>query len=267
VAQWEMDDKMKYSAETGDDAWDATSYLNIWVCNLRRIAGYSSVPGSDLAKDGIVVDYTVFGSNATAGYDMGKTAVHEVGHWLGLKHTWGDDYCGDDLVDDTPKQASFTTGCPSGLRISCNNAPTGDMYMNYMDYSSDACVNIFTRGQKARMRSLFEAGGPRAPILVSKGLDAPLIVEAPLPIELPRWLEARVYPNPAYDQLTLDIAFDPRWLGKTLTISDASGRTVKQIIIRSKTEIISISHLRAGVYFLSASKEDGSYIIQKFIKI
>ena len=71
-------------------------YLNIWVCNMGRVAGYSSFPGGPAEKDGIVIAYNVFGTNSKAGYEMGKTAVHEIGHWMGLRHIWGDSYCGDD---------------------------------------------------------------------------------------------------------------------------------------------------------------------------
>src|ERR1043165_4981181 len=100
---------------------------------------------------------------------MGRTAVHEVGHWLGLKHIWGDAACGDDLVEDTPPQGWYTQGCPTGFHSSCNNGVMGDMYMNYMDYTSDACMNLFTAGQKQRMRALFATGGARASLLQSKG--------------------------------------------------------------------------------------------------
>ena len=98
--------------------------------------------------------------------------MHEVGHWLGLKHIWGDTYCGDDLIEDTPLQGNFTPGCPTGFRTSCSNGTTGDMYMNYMDFTNDACLNLFTEGQKEKMLSLFTAGGPRNSILSSKGLSA-----------------------------------------------------------------------------------------------
>ncbi|HEY6505310.1 MAG TPA: M43 family zinc metalloprotease [Chitinophagaceae bacterium] len=267
VAEWQADDKMKFSSEMGDDAWDPQSYLNIWVCNVRRVAGYSSVPGSVATKDGVVVDYAVFGTNGASGYEMGKTVVHEAGHWLGLKHVWGDALCGDDLVHDTPNQGNFTLGCPTGIRISCGNGPTGDMYMNYMDYTNDQCINLFTEGQKTRMRTLFAPGGPRNAILYSAGLNTPLIIEAPVPDEPPRWLHYQVYPNPATTELTLDIAYDTRWIGKTITIFNVNGQAVMQVRVTSKIQKINISRLKTGMYFLSGKKEDGSFIKQKFIKI
>ena len=157
ITEWRDDDKVKHSSEMGDDAWEAGSYLNIWVCNLKGLAGYASVPGCDPAVDGIVIDYADFGPNQSSGYELGRTAVHETGHWLGLKHIWGDDYCGDDFVADTPPQSTFTQGCPTNGHASCNNASLGgDMYMNYMDYSNDACVTMFTEGQKERMRALVD---------------------------------------------------------------------------------------------------------------
>lgn len=267
IVEWQMDDKMKFASEMGDDAWDPSGYLNIWVCNLKRIAGYASLPGTEKSKDGIVIDYSVFGTNGSSGYEMGKTAVHEAAHWLGIKHIWGDAYCGDDLVEDTPKQGNYTTGCPTGARVSCTNGPAGDMYMNYMDYTNDACINLFTEGQKARMRALFTAGGQRSSLLSSSGLSTPLIFESPLPEESPRWLHPQIYPNPATSELTIDVAYDVRWVGKTVSISDISGHIVMQVTITSKIQTVNISRLQIGMYFLSVRKEDGSYIKQKFIKM
>jgi len=252
IAYWQADDKMKFSSEMGDDAWDAKSYLNIWVCNLERVAGYSSVPGGPDDKDGVVIGYPVFGTiNTTSGFDMGKTAVHEVGHWLNLKHTWGDTDCGDDLVDDTPKQRDYNQGCPSGIRISCGNGPNGDMYMNYMDFVNDACMNLFTNGQKARMRALFAPGGVRNSILSSTGLSTPLIVEIP---------------NPATTEMTLDLTYDIRWIGKVLKVTNQQGQIVMQITIDSKNQKINVSRLQPGMYFINAKKDDGDFIKQKFIK-
>jgi Pregnancy-associated plasma protein-A/Secretion system C-terminal sorting domain len=267
VKIWNADDKMKFSAETGSDAWDAKNYLNIWVCNMGRAAGYSSFPGGPAAKDGIVIAFNVFGINTKAGYEMGKTAVHEAGHWMGLRHIWGDAYCGNDNIDDTPTQNTFTSGCPSGIRASsCGTNPNGDMYMNYMDLTLDACTNLFTEGQKERMRATFETGGGRKSILTSYGLLPPLINEIPLPEQLPTWFHPQLYPNPAFNEMTLDLAYDIRWIGKTLRVTNLQGLVVMQLVISSKAQKIDVSHLRPGMYILSG-KKDGSEIKQKFIKL
>jgi hypothetical protein len=268
VTKWTADDKMKSSSEMGADAWDTKSYLNIWVCNLDKFAGYSTLPGSDEKKDGLVISYAAFGvGTGTAGYNLGKTAVHEIGHWLSLKHLWGDEYCGDDEVSDTPKQASYTSGCPSVVRITCSNGPYGDMYMNYMDFTNDACINMFTRGQKARMRALFEPGGPRSLLLSSKGFDIPLIFQTPLPEEDPAWLRPNLYPNPAGSMMTLDLAYDTRWIGKTIFVTNLQGQSIINVVITSKNQRIDISRLQAGIYFLAAKKDDGESMKLKFIKL
>lgn len=259
VTKWNSDDLMKSSAQAGDDAWDANNYFNIWVCNLNRVQGYSSVLGGPLDKDGVVMSYNVFRYN--------KVLVHETGHWLGLKHIWGDEDCGDDEVDDTPQQATFTSGCPTGIRLSCNNGPDGDMYMNYMDLTSDVCMNLFTEGQKKRMRALLDAGGIRHAIVNSIGLQPPLINEIPLPEEPPKWFYANVYPNPTKGEITLDLSYDIRWVGKTITISTVQGIPVRQILINSKIATFDVSDLKPGVYFLTAKKEDGASIKHKLIKM
>jgi Pregnancy-associated plasma protein-A/Secretion system C-terminal sorting domain len=267
ISVWEDNDKMKFSSEMGDDAWDSRSYLNIWVCNLDRVAGYATMPGGPAEKDGIVLDFPVFGTGGAAGFDMGKTAVHEVGHWLNLKHLWGDDYCGDDGVNDTPKQGGYNSGCPSGIQLSCGTDPNGDMYMNYMDFTSDACMNLFTLGQKARMRALFVAGGARNAILLSKGLQQARVFESPLPDQPPTWLHYQLYPNPASNAMTLDLAYDIRWIGKTLRVLNLQGQLMMQVPVSSKIQRIDISQLKPGMYFLVGKKDDGDFIQQKFIKL
>lgn len=267
ITQWQMGDEMKFASMMGSDGWDPSGYLNIWVANVKGVAGFASFPGDEPAKDGLVINYRYLGKNGNSGYDLGKTAVHEVGHWLGLKHIWGDADCGDDLVNDTPKQAFYNTGCPSGTRITCGNGPTGDMYMNYMDFTNDGCINLFTEGQKRRMRSLFEIGGARHSILNSRGLQLPTITEMPLPEETPRWLYTKVYPNPASNEVTIDISYDPRWLGKQLAVTNTNGQQVMHVPITSKIQTIDISRLRPGIYFLSSKKEDGELIRFKIVKI
>lgn len=172
------DDKVKFSAQGGDDAWDATKYLNLWVCNLgNSLLGYAQFPGGSASTDGVVVLYSSVGSLSTPGsaspYNYGRTATHEVGHWLNLRHIWGDANCGNDLVSDTPTQQTSNFGCPTFPHTTCSNGANGDMFMNYMDYTDDGCMNMFTAGQSTRMNALFATGGARVGLTTSLGCSAP----------------------------------------------------------------------------------------------
>jgi hypothetical protein len=155
------DDFMKYTSSGGKDPWDTKRFLNIWVCDLSGgILGYATFPGTSPENlDGVVIDYENFGTigTAQAPYNLGRTATHEIGHWLNLKHIWGDDQydtdkcAGDDDVYDTPNQEIMNYNCPTFPSPSCGNE--SDMFMNYMDYVDDACMYMFTQGQKGRMQS------------------------------------------------------------------------------------------------------------------
>jgi hypothetical protein len=175
VTSWSSNDYVKYSSRGGDDAWPAGSYLNIWVCNLGGgLLGYAQFPGGPAITDGVVVGYQYFGRTGTlsAPFNKGRTATHEVGHWLNLRHIWGDANCGNDLVDDTPTQQTSNYGCPSHPKITCSNV-NGDMFMNYMDYTDDACMFMFSAKQKLRMQAVLAAGGSRATLATSLGGTAP----------------------------------------------------------------------------------------------
>ncbi len=267
INSWMTDDKMKFASEYGIDAWDSKSYLNIWICNLTDALGYSAFPGMLADRDGVVLDYRIVGNNGQhAQYRMGRTAVHEVAHWLNLRHIWGDAFCGDDGVDDTPKQMSYTPGCPTGVRSTCTNGSNGDMYMNYMDFTADACMNLFTAGQKQRAQSLFAPGGARNSLLYSKAFNEPLLSQGTLPDFYPKWLEARVYPNPASNEINIYFEYDERWLGKELHVIDMSGNVLIRKIINKKIQKIDITRLMPGLYYIRAEK-DGEKIIKKFVKI
>jgi hypothetical protein len=163
-------DKMKSSSAGGDDPWDPSKYLNLWICNMANgILGYAQFPGGPVNTDGVVILYSSLPGGTSAPYNLGRTATHEIGHWLNLRHIWGDAHCGDDLVEDTPQQESPNFGCPSYPHRTCSN--NGDMSMNFMDYSDDACMYVFTAGQAARIRALFLPGGPRASLLSSDGCE------------------------------------------------------------------------------------------------
>lgn len=165
---------MMHAGTGGSDAWNTDYYLNVYVVALDGgILGYAPYPGNASAsEDAVVVRYTAFGYDGTAAapFDLGRTLTHEVGHWLGLVHIWGDADCGDDQVADTPVAKDANGGCPTFPLISdCGNSPNGEMFMNYMDYTDDACMFMFTNGQKDRMRGYFNPGGLRADLLVSRG--------------------------------------------------------------------------------------------------
>ncbi|MBL7772854.1 MAG: T9SS type A sorting domain-containing protein [Chitinophagaceae bacterium] len=175
VTSFSTNDAMKYTAQGGDNIWDRNKYLNIWVCNLSGgILGYAQFPGGPAATDGVVITYTGFGTMGTASapFNKGRTATHEVGHWLNLFHIWGDDgsaCTGSDQVGDTPNQGAENYGCPAFPHVSCSNGPNGDMFMNYMDYTDDACMYMFSAGQKSRMSALFTGTGARVSLLTSPG--------------------------------------------------------------------------------------------------
>lgn len=150
-------DEMKHSNEGGDDAWNSDNYLNVWVCNLGGgILGYASfTPGS--TSDGVVIGSRVFGrlGSLDVSFNKGRTCTHEVGHWLSLSHPSGDDggsCTQDDGCNDTPKEADNVFHCHAfPYADQCSGAPNGVMFMNYMDYTDDDCMNIFTKCQAGKM--------------------------------------------------------------------------------------------------------------------
>jgi len=270
-----FDDAVKFTAAGGDDAWDSRKYLNIWVCNLQGNAiGYATQPGGELEKDGVVIHYQVFGTigNLRPAFNKGRTATHEIGHWLGLRHIWGDQSCGDDGIGDTPKQEYYNANCPSfPKRSTCSPDIHGDMFMNFMDYTNDACMNMFTIGQKNRMRSCFSEGGPRNAMLTSNACNAveggaPLptpeetpVIEKPIP-------SVRIYPNPVQSSLNLRAENEYVWNNQPVRIVDAQGRIRLKLNWTAETASISLQHLPAGVYMI----EIGSGIhrkVQKLVKL
>lgn len=179
-------DNVKYNSTGGSTAWDASKYMNIWVCNLgSQLLGYAQFPGGPAATDGVVMNYTAFGTTGTAQapFNKGRTATHEVGHYLNIYHIGGDTYggCGSDQVSDTPTQkggsSASGTGNDYGQNYGCPSHPlvrsgecsgtSAEMFMNYMDYTDDACMYMFTNGQKSRMQALFTTGGFRASLATS----------------------------------------------------------------------------------------------------
>src|SRR6478609_4419444 len=178
--------------------WNPNLFYNVWTVKFggtsANLLGYAQFPdqsgltglnetGGPASTDGVVIQYSSFGSAdkgtfpvMQAPYNKGRTLSHETGHWLGLRHIWGDGNCADDFVSDTPSQQSASSGCPVG-RFSCS---TTNMVENYMDYTNDACMNIFTLGQKARIQAVMELS-PRRKSLIAANLCSPSVVDVPTP--------------------------------------------------------------------------------------
>jgi len=148
--------------------WNPNNYMNMWVMNLSGgLLGYATFPAGStlpglsspfgtLTSDGVVIYNRAFGTIGTllSAYNKGRTATHEIGHWLGLRHIWGDANCGNDYCTDTPTQQSSNFSCPTFPKVTCGNGPNGEMFMNFMDYVPDACMVMFTNDQKTRVQTV-----------------------------------------------------------------------------------------------------------------
>ncbi|MEQ9302364.1 MAG: zinc metalloprotease, partial [Marinoscillum sp.] len=167
--------------------WPQEHYINIYVTNLSKSTlGLAQFPFSNLegiaselenykATDGLIIDYQWVGVNENTGSfnSYGRTATHEMGHFLGLRHIWGDGNCSyDDFCEDTPLADGSTTGCSTN-KVTCG---TKDMIQNYMDYTDDTCMNLFTQCQRERMRLVLEESPRRRTLLNSPGLQEPSMV-------------------------------------------------------------------------------------------
>lgn len=156
--QWRPDDSMKFTSSGGSDVVNPQEFLNVWIVNYMpyrggQILGYAQFPGGNWATDGVVMSDGFVNGTST-------TLSHEIGHWLNLRHIWGDGGCGaSDFVADTPDADGPTRGCPTYPVLECGS---NNMTMNFMDYTDDDCMYMFTQGQKARMDAVFAAGGFRA---------------------------------------------------------------------------------------------------------
>ncbi|MTI21522.1 T9SS type A sorting domain-containing protein [Fulvivirga sp. RKSG066] len=169
---WGTNDAVKYEYPPIEPA----RILNMWVADIGGgILGYAQFPGGNPSTDGVVMSPQYFGDASVSGggsfflsapFNRGRTATHEVGHWLNLRHIWGDGNCSqDDFVSDTPVAGNPNYGCPSAGTNSCAGGQS-DMFMNYMDYVDDACMFMFSAGQDSRMQATFSSGGGREGFLL-----------------------------------------------------------------------------------------------------
>ncbi|WP_229214220.1 M43 family zinc metalloprotease [Dyadobacter flavalbus] len=154
--------QLKHAESGGADAWDTDRYLNIWITDLSSTTlGYATFPDDGVPDEqGVAIDYSSLPGGSATGYNQGKTLTHELGHYFSLFHIWGDDNgtcTGTDEVEDTPNQSNSTSTCRTGMVTDrCTTSAPGIMYQNYMDYTPDACLYMFTKMQVARMEAAYE---------------------------------------------------------------------------------------------------------------
>lgn len=175
--------------------WDANRYLNIWVTKLDdNFLGIGEFPSGELdgldtgvpeEVDGIIIDHTVFGRRIGTAqdrfYGLGRTLTHEVGHWLGLIHTWGDQFCGTDYVEDTPPTESPNQSLSCNARFSnCDGTRTRNQIENFMDYTIDTCMQYFTQGQADRIRQVLDIAPRRRRLIESTLFQFPTVEEPQL---------------------------------------------------------------------------------------
>jgi len=186
---------------------------------------------------------------------------------MGLKHLWGDQQCGDDGIEDTPKQRSGNSGDPVFPRITaCNATPEGEMFMNFMDFSNDASMAMFTDGQKKVMRNHFETGGSRASLLNSKGLAEAWNANLMPEVLVVNTRDLVVYPNPVQAstmKVLVNLPYDNN--GRHYAIIASNGQIVKKGHMDQLEQEVDVAHLAPGIYQLRLT-DVASNIQTKFVK-
>lgn len=262
--------------------WDPSKYLNMWTVKFggkaEKLLGYAQFPdksglqgmednGGDASTDGVVAVYDAFGSKdeddgtfvLKPSFAYGRTMTHEVGHWLGLRHVWGDGDCDkDDFCDDTPVTGKFNTGCDKNADT-CPRKEGKDMVQNYLDYTNDDCMDTFTQDQKERMQIVMSKSPRRKELNDSKVCSALSINDVTFKNNL------KLYPNPGNNFVNLVVNNDNN-IPTAYKIYDLAGRAISSKTITSNSDLkINTSNLTSGVYFIKVEKASAVATL-KFIK-
>jgi hypothetical protein len=270
-----LNNGVKIPSMGGRAPWNPQKYLNIWTCDMSLfgnplVLGYATFPGGPDSLDGVVLQYNFVGfqNNATVN-NLGRTAVHEIGHWLGMRHIWGDGQQGTapcdstDYVEDTPRaNDASATDCDTTKNTCSNEDPfwstnaidPPDMVENYMDYSNDACMTMFTKGQKARMWSFINTIRTG---LLTGGISCSTVgIETYNPV-FENYVH--VYPNPASKQLNINFSTNSIEQCK-IEFYNSIGQIVKVSVPSNFQNIIDITDLKSGIYFIKISNNANSAV-------
>lgn len=257
--------------------WDPNKYMNIWVVNLGGgLLGYAQFPNNSPGQaftDGVVIGHKYFGSRTkfplgtySSPYDKGRTLTHEAGHYFGLIHIWGDNSncvvnatdSAQDFCPDTPAASQDNGGCP--FVDSCPVSPGNDMVENYMDYTNDACMNIFTLNQKTRMRTYLTTFNRRQQLLTALSCQEVLSTPA---FEMLQGIN--LYPNPTQNLLNIQVN-NSNLIPESYVVYNTLGQRMITKAIESNLDLsIDTSNFTNGVYFIQITREGESKTLQ-FVK-
>ncbi|WP_076445125.1 zinc-dependent metalloprotease [Chryseobacterium sp. RU37D] len=256
----------QYFTSAGLAAWDTTKYLNIWVGVPEGVLGFATGPDSaGQPEDGLVIGYYCFGTTGAVNNinNKGRTATHEIGHYFGLNHIWGEDdsLCGtpenSDGCNDTPATNNAYYGAPlfPSNQHTCTNTAIGAMFMNYMDYVDDGVMGMFSNDQKTIVRN--SISGPRASLLNSNTCTTLSVSEAE------KINAVNIFPNPTTQYISIAA---PQMKINEMEIFNAEGRLVKRAFVKNETDKIDIKDFSAGVYYVRVYKDKQFVKSLKFIK-
>lgn len=285
-------DSAKKASKSGLDPYDNTKYLNIWVTNIvstqsgGKVLGFAyshefaySLNPNFIDNAGVVLDYSAFGRRSgfadntyyTPGADLGRTLVHELGHFFGLWHIWGNTNIGmgscdvstpakasmnDDGISDTPLQKDATTSCQTFPYTDDCTKGNGIMFMNYMDYPGDACYKMFTKGQVTKMQSTI------APSTKAYGLTQhPELLAWPTSVtDIEKKAAIELFPNPSTGMFT--ISYNPMSSNlKEVRVVNMTGQVIKTIRTNELKNIsnisVDMSNSAKGIYMIQCQFEEG----------
>jgi hypothetical protein len=267
VSGFSTDDKVKYASSGGDNAWDTKKYLNIWICYLTNgTLGYGEFPtGTQTNTYGLVCGYDVFGTPvADPYYNKGRTSTHEIGHCFNLRHIWGDEAgcSADDMITDTPQQKAEHYGKPNYPETvqRCNSSDPSSMFMNYMDYTDDSHMNMFTKGQSTRMNAVL-SNPPYNALITSNGCVAP----NPMDIGAENILldnSLNIYPNPASQTISIEFVLQDNHSG-SIELYNTIGQTMLTEKLPAmdsgkNSYSLDIAFLPRGLYFVTIKIENNT---------